>query len=180
MGCRKGCTILSMNHVVLIVIGVLGVISIMLFIIDRKHKSKVNHTGRYELKIGYSSYWSVLLQLFFVSILVIGAIDAIRSRTEMEFFFIPMSIFIFLLVIYQGLEIINHKITYNQESIVKINFLRMKTEIKFQDLESVDYSIFGYGRNLVFKDINGQKIKVFWSLNGFQTLVEYLKKQDLI
>ena len=160
--------------------GIWLLISIALLIFDERAKAKITDDGRYELKVGYSAYLGFVLQTFGFLIMIVSAMDAFYHKQEMLILFVPLIVVLFWGMIYLILEIRNHKVFFEETKISKTNPYKFQKEIAFQDLSSVKYSLFGYGRNLVFKDVKDNKIKVNWTLRGFSSLVEFLKKRALL
>lgn len=169
-----------MNNIIFIIAGIVVLVSFILLIIDQNYKAKLNENGKYELKVGYGAYLGIIIQLLMMFIMILSAINGIIQKSKMEILFIPIAIILLLSVIYLILETLNHRVTYNDNEITKTNFLKIKSEIEYRNLNSIEYSLFGYGRNLILKDNNGNKIKVYWHLNGFSSLVKFLSNKELI
>lgn len=83
-------------------------------------------------------------------------------------------------MIYLIMELLNHRVLYDDDAIAITNFLKQTTEIDFTHLDSISYSFLGYGKDLVFKDLDGKSIKVDSNLRGFQSLVAFLEAKKLI
>ncbi len=155
-------------------------ISMAVLIIDQRAKAQITAEGKYELKLGYSAYLGLGLQFLGLLIMILSALDAFYQQEDLVMLFLFFIAIILFAMVYLILEIRNHKVYYEEEEISKTNVFKAKKVIAFKDLSAVKYDLFGWGRNLVLEDIDGNKLKVHWYLNGFSSLLEFLKKKNLL
>lgn len=157
-----------------------AILCLICFLIDRRTRAKVIGQNRFQLQPGYYTYFFIVLIGFVLFTMVISVLNAIDNDPEMLALFIPITLLMVWVFIYNLIYVMNYRVIYDKDKITRINTFGKITEIKFEDLENASTTFYGIGSNILIKANNGKKIKIHALLPGFKDLKEFLDERNFL
>ncbi len=114
--------------------------------------------------------------LLFIAWIYIGLVLIYLSLDSISYT-MPIICFIFfgIITVYIVLNMIYYRILFNHQNIIYYNIFGIKKEMKFEEIESIIFSL--SLTRIVLKDKNGNRVNCDLTLTGFITFVELLKEK---